>query len=230
MLYLIKDRRFITLDTNRILFLFLNMEGSKNIRRRGDELLESLFEATFKLMNEVGPMNITFAQIADAAKTSRPVLYRRWSSTFNLLQDVYAYRARKLFEGDFFATLGDTGSLRGDLLALLEVYQGVYMEIGLDVLNNYYYLRMLDKTNEKELPIHTAAVTKHVEAVRKILEAARSRGEKLNNISAVTMMLPFDLIRMENLVRPGNATPDRLSIMVNEVLLPVFKYVRNTAP
>ena len=199
------------------------MSEEKKIRRRGGELLDSLFDVTFKLMNEVGHTNLTFAQIAEAANTSRSVLYRRWPTTLDLLQDIYTYKAKKLFEGQFFEDLIDTGSLRGDFIHLLEIYQGIYAEIGVDILNNYYYIRMQDKENLKKPIIHAIALEKHIEAIKKILQRAQSRGEETNAVSKITLMLPLDLIRIENLVRIGNIDDNRIKVLVDEVLLPIFK-------
>ncbi|RFM33593.1 TetR/AcrR family transcriptional regulator [Chitinophaga silvisoli] len=191
-------------------------------RRRGDELLESLFDATFQLMKETPHTNLTFQQIAEAAKTSRTVLYRRWPTTFDLLQDIYTYKARKLFEGEYFDELKDTGSLRGDFIQLLTVYQGVYDEIGADVMNNYFYIRMQDPDHSRETALHTASLEKHQQAIAHILKNAKARGEKIKKLSKVTLMLPFDLIRMENMARQANISKKRLIAMVDEVLLPVF--------
>lgn len=35
-------------------------------------------------------------------------------------------------------------------------------------------------------------------------------------------MLPYDLIRTENLIRPQEITDQRLAMMVDEILIPVF--------
>jgi AcrR family transcriptional regulator len=211
------------LNKKQYVSYFYDMDELKSIRRRGDELMESVFDATFKLMNEVGHTNLTFQQIADAAKTSRTVLYRRWPTTFDLLQDVYTHKAKKLFEGKFFEQIVDNGSLRLDLLQLLTLYQRIYEEIGAEVLNNYFYIRMQDKTNMNKPGVHVTALEKHLGAVEKILEYAKKRGEKIKAISKITLMLPFDLIRIENLARIGNINNQRLEVMVDEVLLPVFK-------
>ena len=48
-----------------------------NTRKRGDILVEGVYNAAVKLIKEVGYANLTFQQIAKAAKTSRSVLYRR---------------------------------------------------------------------------------------------------------------------------------------------------------
>jgi len=199
------------------------MDEQKSIRRRGDELMESLFDATFKLMNEVKHTNLTFGQIAEAAKTSRSVLYRRWPTTFDLLQDIYTHKAKKLFDGEFLDKLEDMGSLRADFIQLLTICQSVYDEIGSEVIINYYYIRLQDKDNNREPQVHTNAVNKFIDAMKTILKNAKSRGENINKTSDVTLMLPFDLIRIENLVRMQGIDNKRLETLVDEILIPVFK-------
>lgn len=198
------------------------MNKAENSRRRGDELLESLYDATMKLTTTIKLTDLTFQQIADEAKTSRTVLYRRWATTFDLLQDIYSYKAKKLFDGAFFDELTDNGDLRKDLLQLLTVYQKVHTEIGAEIINNYYFLRAQDKDDTKELPIHKQAIEKYLDATKKILTNAEKRGEKIKKTSQITLMLPYDLIRTENLIRPTNISKKRLTMMVDEILMPVF--------
>ncbi|WP_433862898.1 TetR/AcrR family transcriptional regulator [Sphingobacterium thalpophilum] len=198
------------------------MEQTKNSRRRGDELLESLYDATMKLTTTVKITDLTFQQIADEANTSRTVLYRRWATPFDLLQEIYAYKAKKLFDGVFFAELKDNGSLRKDFVQLLTVFQKVYMEIGTEIINNYYFLRAQDKADTNELPIHQQAIEKYLNATKNILSNAEKRGEQIKQTSEVTLMLPYDMIRTENLIRPQMITKKRLEMMVDEILLPVF--------
>lgn len=45
-------------------------------------------------MNEARYTDLTLQHIAEAARTSRMVLYRKWSTMFELLEDVYAYKAK----------------------------------------------------------------------------------------------------------------------------------------
>ncbi|MGI4864345.1 MAG: TetR-like C-terminal domain-containing protein [Janthinobacterium lividum] len=194
----------------------------KNSRRRGPDLVENLYEAVLKLLAEANPLTLTFHQIAQAANTSRTVLYRRWPTVFDLLQAVYTHKAHQLFEGTFFEQLSDTGSMRGDFVELLSRYQQVYEEIGVEVLNNYYYLRLQDKENQHEPAIHTQAVDKHLAAVRTLLQKAQARGEAVRPVADLTLMLPFDLLRLENLIRVGNMSQTRIETLVEEVLLPVF--------
>ena len=45
---------------------------------------------------------------------------------------------------------------------------------------------------------------------------------EIKKLSPVTLMLPFDVIRMENLIRPKRIGKKRLETTVDEILLPVF--------
>ncbi len=198
------------------------MDKDKVSRRRGEELLESLYNATITLAATNKLTSLTFQQIADEAKTSRTVLYRRWASPFDLLQDIYAYKTKKLFDADFLSQVQDNGTLRKDFFQLLSLYQKAYNEVGAEAINNYYYLRMQDKENSREPVIHIQAIEKYLSAVKAILNNAQSRGEKISKVSNVTLMLPFDLIRTENLIRPENISKKRLMTMVEEILIPVF--------
>ncbi len=58
--------------------------------------------------------------------------------------------------------------------------------------------------------------------MRKLLENAKSRGEKIKKVSDITLSLPFTLIRMENLM-DKNVDSKRIALFVDEILLPVFK-------
>ncbi|MCO5235491.1 MAG: TetR/AcrR family transcriptional regulator [Chitinophagaceae bacterium] len=198
------------------------MTKQKNSRRRGNDLLDSLYNATIKLTDTVKLTNLTFQQIAEEANTSRAVLYRRWTTPFELLQEIYNYKAKELFDGSFFDKLKDNGSLRSDFLQLLTLFQNTYKKIGAEIINNYYFLRTQDSDNSQETEMHKNAVEKYLRTMERILQNAETRGEKIKKVHHVTLMLPFDLIRTENLIRPENINKNRLATMVEEVLLPVF--------
>jgi AcrR family transcriptional regulator len=82
-------------------------------RRRGDELETAIRSAVLSLLVEAGPGAVTMEAVAAAARTSKPVLYRRWPDGRALLRDTLI--------GVAMATIPheDTGSYRGDMLAVL---------------------------------------------------------------------------------------------------------------
>lgn len=80
-------------------------------RVTGDRELE-IFDATIDVLAEVGYDRLTMDAVAQAAKASKATLYRLWSSKATLVLE--ALLALK----DPPAGELDTGSLRGDLLAM----------------------------------------------------------------------------------------------------------------
>ncbi|MEA5117445.1 MAG: helix-turn-helix domain-containing protein, partial [Propionicimonas sp.] len=84
-------------------------------RRRGRELEEAILRAAWSLFLDGGYAAVTMQQVAEDAGTSKPVLYRRWADRDALLGDAMGYGLRSLP-----LDVPDTGSLRGDLLAVME--------------------------------------------------------------------------------------------------------------
>lgn len=196
-------------------------EADKNTRKRGDILIESIYDATMEIIKEVSYANLTFQQIAQAAKTSRTVLYRRWATTFDLIKEIIAYKTRIALDGDLFDKIEDTGSLRGDLLLLLTLYQRVYAEVGSEIMNAFLF--EMSQNNKRIADVKINVTNKNILIMKKLLEFAKVRGDKLKEVSEMTLTLPFDLTRMENIMHKDVVDESRLELLVDEVLLPVFK-------
>ena len=194
-------------------------ETSVNTRKRGDTLVESIYDAVVKLIKEVGYANLTFQQIAKAAKTSRSVLYRRWANMFDLLMEIVDARSSQALGGQLIDRIENTGTLRGDLLNLLTLYQSTYAEIGPEILSAVLF--EIGQGNNKVPEAEVDAAAKNILVMRKLLKNAKSRGEKIKEVSDITLTLPFNLIRMENLMYK-NVDSKRIALFVDEILLPVF--------
>lgn len=192
---------------------------SANTRKRGDTLIESIYDAAVKLIKEVGYANLTFQQIAKAAKTSRSVLYRRWANMFDLLMEIVDDRSSKALDGELIDRIKNTGTLRGDLLNLLTIYQSTYAEIGPEILSAVLF--EIGQGNDKVPEAEVDAAAKNILVMRKLLKNAKSRGEKIKEVSDTTLTLPFNLIRMENLMYK-NVDSNQIALFVDEILLPVF--------
>lgn len=194
--------------------------GGKNMRRRGDALSESIYNATIEMIKKVGYTNLTFQQIAQAAKTSRTVIYRRWKTTFELIHEIMVYKTTKALGGELIDKIEDTGSLRSDLLQLLTLYQRIYTEGTHEIMNAILFEMGQDNKKMSEIEIH--ATKKNILVMKKLLDFAKARGEKIKEVSDATLTLPFDLIRVENLLRKKAIDAKRLEVLVDEILLPVF--------
>lgn len=87
--------------------------GRKRDHTRDPEILE----ATLDVLAETGYDGMTIDMVAARAKAGKATVYRRWSSKPELVLDAVA--CMKGSEIDL-AALPDTGSLRGDLIALIK--------------------------------------------------------------------------------------------------------------
>lgn len=194
-------------------------EKSVNTRKRGDTLVKSIYDAAVQLIKEVGYANLTFQQIAKAAKTSRSVLYRRWATMFDLLMEIVDDRSATALGGQLIDRIKNTGTLRGDLLSLLTLYQSIYQKIGPEILSAVLF--EIGQGNNKIPEAEVDVAAKNILVMRKLLKNAESRGEKIKEVSDVTLTLPFNLIRMENFMCK-NVDLNQIALFVDEILLPVF--------
>jgi hypothetical protein len=115
----------------------------------------------------------------------------------------------------------NTGSLRDDLLRLLSLYQKMFTEVSPEIMNAILY--EMGQDNQKMAEMKAEATTKNIQTMRKLLGFAKARGEKIKEVSDATLTLPFDLIRVENLLRKDDIDKNRLELLVDEILLPVFR-------
>nr|WP_026499992.1 TetR/AcrR family transcriptional regulator [Caldibacillus debilis] len=194
--------------------------AGRSMRRRGDALYESIYNATIELIKKVGYINLTFQEIAKAAKTSRTVIYRRWQTKLDLIHEIMVYKMKKVLDGELIDKIEDTGSLRGDLLQLLTLYNKAYLEVGPEIMNAILF--EMGQNNKKMTEITVNATNKNILVMQKLLGFAKARGEKIKEVSETTLTLPFDLIRVEYLMRKGVMDEKRLELLVDEILLPVF--------
>lgn len=90
------------------------------VRRRGEELDGAIRTAVLTLLAERGPAGVTMEAVAAAAHTSKPVLYRRWPDRASLLRDTLMRIATTALPPT------DTGSYRGDMLAVLRGWAALF--------------------------------------------------------------------------------------------------------
>jgi AcrR family transcriptional regulator len=89
-------------------------------RRRGEELVAAIRAAVLELLTDQGPGAVTMDAVAAAARTSKPVLYRRWPDRAALLRDTLMRVATTTIPRQ------DTGSYRGDMLAVLRGWVSLF--------------------------------------------------------------------------------------------------------
>src|SRR5689334_2156876 len=86
---------------------------------RGEVRELAILAAVIELLGELGYAGMTMDAVAARAHASKTTIYRRWPGKPQLvLAAVDGYAAERLTAG------ADTGSLRGDLLAVLQAMAG----------------------------------------------------------------------------------------------------------
>ncbi|GHO46055.1 TetR-like C-terminal domain-containing protein [Ktedonospora formicarum] len=133
------------------------------------------------------------------------------------------YKTHKALDGELIDQITDTGSLRGDLLRLLTLYQSVYIEVGPEIMNAVLF--EMSQQGEEIQNHRKYALEKNALTMRKIIAFAQARGEKIRKISPLTLTLPFDLIRIENILHQTTMDARHLEHLVDEILLPVYQAI-----
>lgn len=157
--------------------------GGMTGRPRDPAVDDAILRATFELASEAGLRGVSMEGIAARSGVSKQTVYRRYSSKGEVILDALAaFAAEKL-------PTPDTGSLRGDLLALLsatfEAQQGAS-----GVLNRALAAEALQDETFTKLLWERLTLPRRNE-VRKILQRARGRGEISNGDDEFLIDLVF---------------------------------------
>src|SRR5437660_1497229 len=99
-------------------------------RRRADSLVDAIRAATRAELTERGYAGVTFEGVARRARTSKPVLYRRYRSRAHLVFDAIGPVIMVQSQGIA------TKSLRDDLLTLLRRVTAQLQAYGTDTIRN----------------------------------------------------------------------------------------------
>jgi AcrR family transcriptional regulator len=185
-------------------------------RRRGEALESALLDAAWDELQAVGYKALTIEAVAGRAGTSRAVLYRRWRNRPELVIAAMR-RHRPLMSGE----IPDTGSLRGDVLALLSRMSARVNDIGLETV----YGVLGDYLTDGELfaRIQGQFLSINAQTMATVLGRAADRGEARRDIHPRIATLPTDLFRNE-LFRARTAPSDHaLAEIVDDVFLPAVR-------
>ena len=191
------------------------IEHAPASRRRGTELEAAILEAAWEQLLAAGYGALTFEAVAERAHTSKPVLYRRWSTREELFLAVLRHRG-----ATDVVPVPDTGSLRGDVIAMLSSAgeRRTGMAALLSARLSAYYqegtLTPADLRREFIGDRQLAMVT--------ILERARARGElRPEPISERVAGVPFDLFRNEAMMTLAAVPAEVIREIVDDVFLPL---------
>lgn len=142
--------------------------GRKRDHTRDPEILE----AALDILSETGYDRMTIDMVAARAKAGKATLYRRWSSKAELVLEAVA--CMKAADLDLDA-LPDTGTLRGDLVAMVRPPSIRAAERKLKVMAGI--VSMIARSPELAAAAYDAIVEPRASANRVIFQRAIDRGE-----------------------------------------------------
>jgi len=150
--------------------------------------------------------------VAQRAGTSRPVLARRWPTRPQLIVAALR-RHRPMLSGE----IPDTGTLRGDVLALLRRVSARFAELGPET---FYGLAGDYFADPALVPDFQAQLLQTGnEVMTAVLKRAAERGEARHDIPPRVAALPIALLRHELLLSPGDE--HAITEIVDQVFLPL---------
>jgi AcrR family transcriptional regulator len=192
--------------------------ASVHRRRRGAELESALLDAAWDELAEFGYATLTMESVAARAHTGIAVLYRRWAN-----KDQLVFAAIERYRYARPIAVPDTGTLRGDLLALLSAIGKARATVFVVVAAAAFSGLMADTG------LTPAQVRKKLlgEQPRRpdhaVYRRAHGRGEiDLDRIPSAVLAMPFDLLRHDLLMNLKPPRSSRIRSIVDELFLPLL--------
>jgi len=142
--------------------------GRKRDHTRDPEILN----AALDVLAEVGYDGMTIDMVAARAQAGKATLYRRWASKGELVIDAVACMKKEDLDP---ARLPDTGTLRGDLVAMIKPHSIEDGEKKLQIMGGL--MSMLSRTPELAEAANAAMVEPRAAVNRIFMQRAIERGE-----------------------------------------------------
>jgi AcrR family transcriptional regulator len=185
-------------------------------RRRGSSLESALLEAAWNELLTVGYSKLTMDGVALRAKTSKPVIYRRWPNRVALVLAVLRHRSPIVPE-----RIADTGNLRSDVLSVMRGVAMTLSELSQESVWAIIADCFIDRGDAR---IAEAGMKASIGTMSLIIQRATNRGElPESTIPRRVVSLPLDLSRHEMLIRRAPVPEEILVEIVDDVFLPLLR-------
>jgi AcrR family transcriptional regulator len=190
--------------------------GRTRQRRRGEELEAALLEAAWDELVEVGFARLTMESVAARAKTGIAVLYRRWPRKDDLvLGAIQHYGATHPVE------IPDTGSLRGDMIAMLSGFSSARVSVAAVV--SAAFSGLLASSGLTPAQVREKLIADRPLQSTEIYRRAHERGEiDLDRIPPIVLSMPFDLMRHDMLMTYQPIPEERVLEIVDDLFMPLI--------
>ena len=181
-------------------------------RRHGAELDEAIRQAVRDELEQHTYTGVTFEGVARRAQTSKPVIYRRYSSRAHMVIDAWLQYVDS--EDPQFVSSGD---LRSDLFVVARTLANRFELIGIDTMRG-----LLAEMPTEHLQLLTEPSSWVIGAMESLLNAAHDRGDITRwPIPARLESLPLALARDE-LIFTGAFGDEALTDIIDTIWLPLL--------
>jgi AcrR family transcriptional regulator len=187
-------------------------------RRRGPALEAALLDAAWAEVTETGYDAFTIDAVAARAGTSRAVLYRRWPGKQELVHAAIVHAV-----GRDPVIPPDTGSLRGDVIAMLRQANQRRVRLAAHLLTRLGDFYRATGTTLDDLATVTQGGRNSL--MDDMIQRAIARGEILpGQISDRIARLPGDLFRYELMWTLQPLSEEAIEEIVDTIFLPLVHW------
>jgi AcrR family transcriptional regulator len=184
-------------------------------RRRGEELEAALLAAAWQELVEAGFARLTMESVAARAKTGVAVLYRRWPN-----KDDLVIAAIRHYGTTHPVDVADTGSLRGDMIALLSSFSST--RVSFAAIVSAVFSGLLASTRPTPAQVREQILVDRPLQSDQVFARAHERGEiDLDRIPPAVLTMPFDLMRHDMLMTYQPIPPERILAIVDDLFMPL---------
>jgi AcrR family transcriptional regulator len=175
----------------------------------------ALLHATAEVLGEVGYDRLTIEAVAARARSSKATIYRRWPDKAALVVETLRHIE------DQVTRWPDTGSLRGDLLAVVgdvgEAMQGSFGRIVSGMVP------AIPHDAELAAAVRAIVVTRFREGTRVLLRRAQERGEVTADVDIrLVFEVPMALLLFRFLIGDGPVDQGYVTFVVDGVVAPLL--------
>jgi AcrR family transcriptional regulator len=189
--------------------------GAVRQRRRGRALEAALLDAAWAELMETGYDGFTIDAAATRAGAYRTVLYRRWPGKQQLVHAAIAHAVDKNP-----LTPPDTGSLRGDVIAML--HQANQQRVRTVTILTTRLGEFYRATNTSPADLAAVIHGGREPIIEGVIQRAVARGEILpGQVSQRIARLPGDLFRYEVLMGLRPLGDETIEEIVDTIFLPL---------
>ena len=184
-------------------------------RRRGKALVAAIFEIVLRELAETGYVNFSIERVAAKARTSKPVIYRRWPTRAQLV-----YAALRATRPLYSPEPPDTGTVRGDLLVILRRVSEMVDEISPEVI----FGLTAELLHEREPSVFAEVHERTSNRMTEILNRGVNRGEiAAERLTPRVAALPLDLVRYQLMVQHQRLSSQDIEEIVDRIFLPLVR-------